>query len=80
MDTITVNNHDIFLKTIKREEMTTKNALDFFERAFDVKIITLVDAGSNELYTDKDTVVKTIQDWLIEVKRGNKPNRVLFFS
>jgi len=80
MDTITVNNHDIFLKTIKREEMTTRNVLDFFERAFDVTIITLVAPGSNELYSNKETVIKIIQDWLIEVKEGKQPNKVLLFS
>jgi len=80
MDTITVNNHDIFLKTIKREEMTTRNVLDFFERAFDVTIITLVDPASNELYSNKETVIKIIQDWLIEVKEGKQPNKVLLFS
>jgi len=80
MDKITVNNHDIFLKTLKREDITARYAIDFFERAFAVKIITLVDASTNELYTDKEVVLKIIQNWLIEVKRGNKPNRVILFS
>ena len=75
---ITINNYDQLLTFIKREDVSSRAAVDVFEAAFNIVVITFVDPITRETHLNKDKVINRIEDFINNCKNGQFDKVVLF--
>ena len=75
---VTINNTDDLLNMVRMGDISPVDAIGIFERAFNVDAIILTCAISNELATDKETVISTIEGYIKRCKAGTYDKVVLF--
>jgi hypothetical protein len=77
---IEINTIDELLTFVKRKEVSQKDAISVFERAFNVTCIMFVDAITRELTTNKETVINTIEEYVRKVREDKVYNKIVLFT
>jgi hypothetical protein len=77
---ITINNYDELLSFIKRADVSPADAINVFEKTFNVVTIVFICAIKRTLDLDKDTVIQKIEGFINEGKEGKEPNKVILFN
>ena len=75
---ITINNYDDLLKFVKRKDVSAAAALDVFEGAFQVVVITFLCAITREPQLVKQKVIEKIEDFINNCKNGQFDKVVVF--
>lgn len=76
---IDINTIDELLTFVKREEVSTKDAINVFKKAFNVTCILFIDAITRELCTDKEMAINTIEEYISKVKADNVYSKIVIF-
>lgn len=76
---ITINSYDQLITFVKRKDVSAAAALDVFEGAFDIVVITFVDPLTRETHLVKDKVINRIEDFISNCLKG-KHDKVVIFS
>lgn len=77
---VDINTIDELLTFVKREEVSQKDAITVFEKAFNVTCIMFVDAVTRELTTDKETVISKIEEYIRKVREDKVYNKIVLFT
>ena len=77
---VDINTIDELLAFVKREEVSAADAISVFGKAFNVKCISFVDAVTRKLCTNKETVIRTIEEYIRKVREDEVYNKIVLFT
>jgi hypothetical protein len=77
---IEINTIDQLLTFVKRKEVSPEDAINCFEKAFNVTCILFTDALTGKLCTDKETVINTIEEYIHKIREDKVYNKVVLFA
>ena len=80
MKKVNINTIEELLNFVKREEVSPQDAISVFGKAFNVKCILFIDAITRELTTNKETVIKTIEEYVRKVREDKVYNKIVLFT
>ena len=78
METITINTPEELLTFVKRDNISSRAAIDLFEGAFSIVAIIFVDAQTREPNFEKEKVIKKIEGYINNCKNGQFDKVVVF--
>lgn len=77
---VDINTIDELLTFVKREEVSAADAISVFGKAFNVKCILFIDAITRELCTNKETAIKTIEEYIRKVREDKIHHKIVLFT
>ena len=75
---ITIDNYEDLLTFIKREDVSSRAAIDVFEGAFNIVAIIFICAITREPNFEKEKVIKKIEGYINNCKNGQFDKVVVF--
>ena len=75
---ITIDNYEDLLTFIKREDVSSRAAIDVFEGAFNIVAIIFICAITREPNFEKEKVIQKIEGYINNCKNGQFDKVVVF--